>query len=299
MLWYLDGRENRADGRDNKPNENYARELLELHTLGVHGGYTQKDIMEIARCLTGWTVRGRKQLSLGGGGAGTVEFIHRRHDDGAKEVLGHTIPAGLGEGDLERVIEIVALHPSTCRHLAAKLCRRFIDDTPPDEAVTAVADSFQKSGGDIRETLGTLFATEAFQTSRGTRFKRPFHFLVSALRATNAAVPVQFDPARNDALMTFLTQTGHAPFHYPTPDGYPEDPSHWMGTLLWRWKFAQELERGAFDVNAETLAAQAGGAAPVMAHLLGRAPEADEIADGHASGQALAFCLSGPAFQMF
>src|ERR1041384_25647 len=99
MLWYLDGRANRKAGPSEKPNENYARELLELHTLGVHGGYTQKDVMEVARCLTGWTVRGKRQFSKA-----TVEFQQRLHDDGAKEVLGQRIPTGLGERDLDRVL---------------------------------------------------------------------------------------------------------------------------------------------------------------------------------------------------
>ena len=298
MLWYLDGRDNRTDGRDSKPNENYARELLELHTLGVHGGYTQKDIMEIARCLSGWTVWSRRQ-GLFRGGAGAVSFQPGRHDNGPKEVLGHIIPAGLGEKDIDRVLDIVALHPATCRHIATKLCRRFISDAPPEQAITTVVAAFKQSDGDIRDTLRALFATEAFRTSTGVRFKRPFHFLVSALRATNAAVRVQFNAANDEGLMTFLVQTGHTPFHYPTPDGYPEDPGHWMGTLLWRWKFAQELERGSFGVSPDALAAQAGGDTALMAHLLGRAPDAREIAEFHESGQGLALCLSGPAFQMF
>src|SRR5207302_4720804 len=105
MLWYLDGRVNRRARPDEKPNENYARELLELHTLGVHGGYTQRDVMEVARCLTGWTVRGTKQAKFG---LGTVEFSVRLHDNGEKTVLGQRIAPGGGERDIDRVLEIVA-----------------------------------------------------------------------------------------------------------------------------------------------------------------------------------------------
>lgn len=150
MLWYLDGRVNRSAGESERPNENYGRELLELHSLGVDGGYTQQDVMEVARCLTGWTVRERAKS---GYAVGKVEFRKDLHDDGPKTVLGIAIPAGLGAGDLDRVIEIVAHHPSTARYLAEKLCRRFIADDPPAAAVSAVAAAFQKSGGEIRRAL--------------------------------------------------------------------------------------------------------------------------------------------------
>ena len=144
---------------DEKPNENYARELMELHTLGVHGGYTQQDVMEVARCLTGWTVRGRRDDSF----ARTLKspqtdyfavfFRSEAHDDSAKRVLGHEIPAGLGKGDLDRVIEIVCAHPSTAQFIARKLCVRFIADDPPQSAVDAVAAAFSSGMGDIKAML--------------------------------------------------------------------------------------------------------------------------------------------------
>ncbi len=157
MLWYLDGRVNRRASDKETPNENYGRELLELHTLGVDGGYTQTDVMEVARCLTGWTVRARDKARFA---VGKVEFRRSLHDDGTKTVLGVKIPAGLGEGDLERVLDIVCHHPSTARYLAEKLCRRFIADDPPSSAVNAVAAAFTESAGDIRRTLATLFERE-------------------------------------------------------------------------------------------------------------------------------------------
>ncbi|HKC83590.1 MAG TPA: DUF1800 domain-containing protein, partial [bacterium] len=181
MLWYLDGRVNRRARPEERPNENYARELLELHTLGVHGGYTQGDVMEVARCLTGWTVRPRSGFRKG-----RVEFHTHEHDDGAKTVLGRRIAAGGGERDFQDVLDLVASHPMTSRHIATKLCRRFIADEPPETAVAAVAETFRTSGGDIRQTLRTLLTLSEFVSARGTKLKRPFHYLVSALRSTDA-----------------------------------------------------------------------------------------------------------------
>lgn len=293
MLWYLDGRVNRRAGESDRPNENYGRELLELHSLGVDGGYTQQDVMEVARCLTGWTVRERAKSGFA---VGKVEFRKDLHDDGPKNLLGTAIPAGLGAGDLDRVIEIVAHHPSTARHLAEKLCRRFISDEPPAAAVSAVADAFRKSKGEIRPTLTALFETPEFWSSRGGKTKRPFHFVVSALRATSARGNA------GPALQNHLLRLGNAPFQYPTPDGYPEEAQPWMATLLWRWKFALDFANRRIDGTsfpAAKLARAAGGETALAAHLLGRAPTPDEIAAATASGAPLALMLASPAFQTF
>jgi uncharacterized protein (DUF1800 family) len=289
MLWYLDGRSNRKSKADEKPNENYARELLELHTLGVHAGYTQRDVMEVARCLTGWTVRGKKSF-----GKATVEFHKSQHDHGAKEVLGHRIPAGLGEKDLDRVLEIVALHPATGRHIATKLCRRFISDEPSSATIATITGSFLSSRGDLRATLRKLFSTDEFLAARGNKFKRPFHFVVSALRATRANT----DADRQ--LVSYLERMGHVPFHYPTPDGYPGEPEPWLGTMLWRWNFAVNLFESKIKgtrADFKALTAQAGGEEKLMAHLLGRCPTKDERAAYGDSGAGPALCLASPAFQ--
>ena len=291
MLWYLDGRVNRRTKPEDKPNENYARELLELHTLGVHGGYTQQDVMEVARCLTGWTVRDRKKYFKG-----RVEFVARQHDDGAKRVLGETIPAGLGAGDLDRVLEIVVRHPGTARHLAWKLCRRFISDEPPEAAVAATAAAFTAAQGDIPATLRTLFATPEFLAPavRGAKFKRPMHFVVSALRATNAAT----DAAR--PLSDYLVRLGHAPFRYTTPDGYPEEAQHWQNTLLWRWNFAAALAANRIKgtrIEPEELRDRLGGDDALLATLLGRRPAELERSAYQESGAGLALVLASPAFQ--
>ncbi len=289
MLWYLDGRVNRKSSDDEQPNENYARELLELHTLGVHGGYTQRDVMEIARCLTGWTVRSEELF-----GKGKVEFKPHRHDDGAKVVLGQNIPAGGGASDLDRVLDIVAHHPSTARHLATKLCRRFIGQKPDDATVESVANAFTASGGEIRETLRVLITSLAFRASAGQKIKRPFRYLVSALRATGA------DTDGGEKLQSFLLSMGHAPFQYPTPDGYTDDTSPWLGTLLWRWNLAVALADGRLpgtSIELARLSQDLGDEGGLEAHLLGRLPRPSDTVNGGNPTMNLALHLASPTFQ--
>jgi len=303
MLWYLDGRVNRRATMAEKPNENYARELLELHTLGVHGGYTQQDVMELARCLTGWSVRSTGQPPYFQ--IGKVEFQASQHDFGAKQVLGEPIPPaplGLkreerdrwGRNELEHVLRIVTHHPATARHISTKLCRRFIADEPPVEAVNQVAAVFGRTGGDIRAALATLFATDEFRNHRGNKFKRPFNFVVSALRAAGARTDSGLE------IIDYLGRMGHAPFNYPTPEGSPAQAEPWMGTLLWRWNFAVALSQNQIKgtrVNLERLRKNAGGDEPLMAHLLGRKPTAEEVKAYQDSGTGLALLLASPAFQ--
>lgn len=300
MLWYLDGRVNRKAERSEQPNENYARELLELHTLGIGGGYSQRDVMEVARCLTGWTVRSEEFLSKG-----KVEFQTTLHDHGTKEVLGHTIPPGLGAEDLHRVLAIVTEHPSTAHHLASKLCRRFIADEPAAATVAEVATAFTHSAGDLRTTLRTLFASQDFQHSTGQKFKRPFHFLVSALRATGANLLLT-RRGEGRELYDYLLSMGHAPFQYPTPDGYPEEASPWYGTLLWRWNFATALAEGRLpgvELDLPGLIENLGGIQPLQAHLLGRQPTAEELhgttAEAAPPQMTLALTLASPGFQRY
>ena len=301
MLWYLDGRANVKRTPEEKPNENYARELMELHTLGVHGGYTQHDVMEVARCLTGWTILAKKDDGFSGKfrsplkDRAKVVFRKEAHDNGAKQVLGQDIPGGLGEGDLDRVVEIVAAHASTARFMATKLCVRFIADEPPPAAVEAVAGAFARSQGDIKTTLRTLFATPEFQASAGGKFKRPFHFVVSALRATNA----QTDADRG--VMSYLEKMGQVPFRYPTPDGYPARAQHWYATLLWRWKFALALANNHIQgtqIARKELQTAFGGDAALAATVLNRQPGVEESDALSKSGDALALLLASPAFQM-
>lgn len=287
MLWYLDGRVNRKQQGDDKPNENYARELMELHTLGLHGGYTQRDVMEVARCLTGWNVRSVKQFKKG-----KVEFHRNLHDDGPKTVLGHVIPAGLGEADIDRLLAILTNHPSTANYIATKLCRRFIADEPPAPAVKTVAATFRQTNGDIRATLRTLFNTEDFRNMRRTKYKRPFEFVASALRATHAETDA------GPRLTDYLLRLGHSPFQYPTPDGYPDHAAPWLGTLLWRWKFAVALSGNSIKGTRTSVTPQSyGGHEGLMSHFLGRRPEPAEVAAYHQSGNGPALLLASPDFQ--
>ena len=290
MLWYLDGRANVKRTSDERPNENYARELLELHTLGVHGGYTQADVMEAARCLSGWTVRDKNRLRKA-----TVEFHAEEHDDGEKRVLGIVIPAGGRERDAQILLDTLASHPATALHLATKLCRRFVADEPPLEAVEAVAAAFRSSSGDIPATLRALFERPEFRDARGTKLKRPFHYLVSILRATGA------ESDAGPALASYLARMGQAPFQYPTPDGYAQEAAAWQGALLWRWKLAAALAQDEIEgtrIDAPRLVERCGGEAGLVAHLLGRSPSAreSELFLGRGAPK-LGLLLASPAFQ--
>ena len=292
MLVYLDGQANRYRTAV-APNENYARELFELHTMGVNGGYTQKDVMEVARCLTGWTVS--KTWNKG-----SVSFEPKFHDNGEKIVLGKKLPAGGGERDLDAVLDLVTLHPSTAKYVAWKLCRRFVADHPSKELVERVTGSFTRSDGDIRATLRTLLGSEEFRQAKGIRFKRPFRYIVSALRALAAETTVP------SPLIRYFDRMGHLPFAYPTPDGYPDETEPWLGAFLWRWNYALELASGRIsgvDVHILDLQRSAGADDPLdlFPHFVGRAPTSAErtALAGHDPATTVGLILASPAFQRF
>ncbi len=302
MLVYLDGRDNKKSEPEDRPNENYARELLELHTLGVRGGYTQNDVMEAARCLTGWVVREKWA-------PGTVEFDAKRHDDGKKIVLGKTIAAGGGAKDVDSLLDVLVAHPACGRFLAQKLCRFFVADDPPRALVERVAAAFESSGGDIPTLLRTILTSVEFRGSKGQKLKRPFRYVVSSLRALGA------DAHARGELQRYLERMGHKPFQYPTPDGYPNVAGEWLATMLWRWNFALALAEGRLGdakIDVDELLDALGAdkknpVTPVMRHLLGRDPtpaerEALEAYLASEPGQrqprrALALALASPAFQ--
>ena len=221
MLVYLDNHVNEKS----HPNENYAREMMELHTLGVDGGYTQQDVMELARCLTGWTVKEHFWL-------GEFTFKADLHDQGVKNVLGLAIqPSGMKEA--EQVIGHLAVHPSTARFIAAKLTRRFIADEPPPQIVEKAAQVFLQTKGDIRSVLRVILLDGlAFAQPK---YKRPANFISSALRITDAET--------DGALHDYLLRMGQPYFNLPTPDGYPDVSEPWQGNLMPRWQFAFELMR--------------------------------------------------------
>lgn len=231
MLFYLDNFLNQASA----PNENYARELMELHTLGVDGGYTETDVKEVARCFTGWSIRFPGDTS---GPYGSFVYIPVIHDNNAKVVLQNTISAGGGQSDADQVLDILAVHPSTARFLATKLCRRFISDTPEQASIDAVAAAFTQSGGDIKATLRALFATTAFRSGADLKITRPVEYLSGLIRALAPDTPY---PTDNGQLFYFAQLIlGQLPFNWPTPDGYPDEQSYWSSTggLLNRWRLS-------------------------------------------------------------
>ena len=232
MLTYLDNHYNYKDG----PNENYARELLELHTMGVDNGYTQKDVEELARCLTGWGLEWRRKKY------GQFRFYKDYHDDKAKKVLGIKIPAKGGIKDGEKVVEMLAEHPSTAWYISFKLCRRFVSDSPSDKLVNEIADIYKSTGGDIKDMLRGIFSSTEFKNSVDQKVKRPFEYATSLMRV--------LDPGRNkyadSGMNWYLYRLGQAPFEWAPPDGYPDTARDWIHTsgLLNRWNFALHLAQG-------------------------------------------------------
>jgi uncharacterized protein (DUF1800 family) len=233
-------------------NENYARELMELHTLGVDGGYTQKDVQEVARCFTGWTIfapRGAgaaAQAMLNGPraemlreNAGKFFFNERAHDDGEKNVLGHKIPAGGGMKDGLLVLDILAHHPATARFIATKLVRHFVSDEPPANLVTRVAATFTKSDGDIRETLHAIFSSPEFNSplSYRAKVKRPFELAISAIRTLGG------DTTGGPQLHQWIARMGEPLYGFQTPNGYSDTAESWVNTggLLERLNFGLML----------------------------------------------------------
>jgi len=215
-------------------NENYGREILELHTLGVDGGYTQKDVTEVAKVFTGWTI---KQPRQGGG----FEFDERRHEPGTKQVLGHKIKEH-GEKEGAEVLEILAKHPSTSRFISRKLAIRFVSDNPPDSLIYRMADTFKKTDGDIREVLRTMFRSPEFWAADAYRakVKTPLEFVVSAVRATGV------DLQNAMPLVQALNRMGMPLYRMQPPTGYSSKAEAWVNSaaLLNRMNFALALGAG-------------------------------------------------------
>jgi len=241
MLFYLDNFQSvrpdiDAKAKGNRPkrglNENYARELMELHTLGVNGGYTQHDVIEVARCFTGWSI---EEPRKGGG------FIYKDkvHDKGEKIVLGHVIPAGGGENDGERVLDILAAHPSTARFISRQLAQRFVADNPPPALVEKMAKTFLEKRGDIREVMKTMLSQKEFwsQGAYQAKVKTPFEMVASSVRALNGDVTDAF------ALSNQVSNLGEPLYRKLEPTGYSNLNAEWVNSaaLLGRMNFALAL----------------------------------------------------------
>ncbi|ATB50464.1 DUF1800 domain-containing protein [Corallococcus macrosporus] len=234
-------------------NENYARELLELHTLGVEGGYTQQDVREVARCFTGWSIRQPRK-------APGFFFRRRAHDADDKQVLGQRVRGRRSTADGEQVLDLLARHPATARHVASKLARRFVSDSPPPALVERVAKVFLDSEGDLPTVYRALFDSPEFWApeARAAKVKTPFEFVVSALRATGAEVTVR------PRLVQSLAKMGEPLFRAPAPTGFPEHAAPWVnsGSLVARLNFSLELVSGRMPGTQVALKALATPAEP-------------------------------------
>ncbi len=258
---------NRAGGKGKRKsglNENYGRELMELHTLGVNGGYTQKDVTEVARVLTGWTIDPPQK-------GGSFKFEERMHDPGTKIVLGHKIKQH-GEKEGMEVLYLLAHHPSTARFISTKLAMRFVSDDPPPLLVDDMAQTFREKNGDIREVLKTMFQSPAFWGNDVYRvkLKTPLEFVVSALRATGAEVSDALPLARQ------LNTLGMPLYGMQPPTGYSMKPDAWVNSsaLLSRMNFSLALMAGkvkGVQVDADHLM-DSGAAAANATNNLSRDP---------------------------
>ena len=337
MLFYLDNWQSAADSgrsvagargarrragafpgrrRPRGINENYARELLELHTLGVDGGYAQKDVGEVARALTGWSIEP---------GAGAFVFRPAIHDADDKVVLGHRLRAGRGIEDGEEVLDILSRHPATARHIARKLVVRFVSDSAPPSLVARAAETFRRTDGDIREVVRTIVTSPEFfsRAAYRAKVKSPFELVTSALRTMNADVDATPRTAR------MVAQLGQPIFGRQTPDGWPETSNEWMnagailnrinfgfavaggrvpGASLDRWPPATKLASASRDAQVEGVvrAVLGGEASPESWTILrsgenplAKAGASDAMDPVRLSGlaQLLGLALGAPEFQ--
>lgn len=278
-----------ANARRRGINENYAREIMELHTIGVDGGYTQQDVHEVARCFTGWTLRRPR-------GEAEFYFEPRLHDAGAKVVLGTRIAAGGGMEDGLQVIDLLARHPATARFIAKKLVRRFVADEPPPLLVERAAETFRRADGDVRAVLRTIleapefFAEEFYQS----KVKKPLEYVASALRLMEAETKV------TPQLTRYLGRMGEPLFLAQPPTGFPDSGSSWISAdmLLTRMNFAADLV--ANRINGARVHRQASADALSLARLVapGALSPATRAALAETSGtDGVALLLAAPEFQ--
>ena len=216
-------------------NENYGRELLELHTLGVDGGYTQRDVIDVARAFTGWSL---KAADEGGGFA----FNAGAHDADEKVVLGTTLPAGRGVEDGDAVLDLLAHHPRTARFIATKLVRHFVADDPPASLVQRATDTFRQTDGDLRQVMAVIVASPEFYSRRAFRakVKTPYEVVVSTYRLLGGA------PDTAGRSLSYLGQLGAPLFGHLTPEGWPDVGEGWLntGSLLSRINFGGNAAAG-------------------------------------------------------
>jgi uncharacterized protein (DUF1800 family) len=303
MLFFLDNWESVGGtapqrGNAKRPvrglNENYARELMELHTLGVDGGYTQKDVTEVARCFTGWTIRQPRE-------GGDFFYNDKVHDKGEKIVLGVKIPAGGGKEDAEKVLDILARHPATARFISKKLAQRFVADDPPQKLIDKMAKTFRDKNGDIREVMKTMLTSDEFfsQAAYRAKVKTPFEMIVSAVRATGAQVDFAF-PLANQ-----IAQLGEPLYRKLEPTGYSDANSEWVNSaaLLARMNFALSLAQNKVPGSKLDAALFSGAPADIARQVLFTDAKPETLAaiekqtQGSANAPVVGLMLGSPDFQ--
>jgi uncharacterized protein (DUF1800 family) len=230
MLVYLDNYLNEKE----HPNENYGREVMELHTLSVTGGYTEDDVINVARAFTGWTVDDKKKTNAG------MVFSLEEHDTGPKTILGHQLPAGRGIEDGMDVLRILADHPSTAKFICRKLSVRFVADNPPQSLIDKMVATWTQNKGAIKPVLQTLFLSDEFNASVNMKLRRPLDLVIGAMRATGT------DFTEFNDLAWILEVLAQIPYNWHPPNGYPEPAAAWVNTsaLLGRWNAVFILSEG-------------------------------------------------------
>ena len=263
MLFYLD---QQLNGK-NSLNENYARELLELHTMGVDGGYTESDMVALTRILSGWTFKNLPTdellatLTEGQPLSPSLYFDPTQHDTGEKTFLGHYFPPGGGAGEKDRAIALILSQPAVSRHVARRICRHFVSDNPRAETIEAVASTYLSTNGHIPAMLKTAFDSAEFRDLSNIKIRRPQDFLVAAYRAAQVSrttalmevanindwsADVLAEPANLihlDILTEYAGRAGHALFEHPAPDGYPDYAEYWLSpnALNHQWRFTNDI----------------------------------------------------------
>jgi uncharacterized protein (DUF1800 family) len=310
MLFYLDNWQSQVP-RDDLPgqlppppearrpglNENYGRELMELHTLGVDGGYTQEDVIAVARAFSGWSIFDTAKYA-------EFQFQPAFHDRKEKVILGHTLPAGRGEQDGLDVIDILAHHPSTAKFISKKLAQRFVADDPPQALVDRMAATFTKTDGDLRAVLQTMFSSVEFMSEGAwqTKMKSPLEMVVSSVRAVNG------DVSDTTALAQRIADLGQPLYGKVEPTGYPNTGEAWTNTasILGRINFANALLGGPLaGVKVDMSRFNFKDPSAVAADLLSTAPSPQTLASiekGIQSKEATpsligSLVLSSPDFQ--
>jgi uncharacterized protein (DUF1800 family) len=257
MMVYLDNFLNTKYGA----NENYAREIMELHSLGVNGGYTETDVKQLARCFTGWGIDYTEA------NYGNFAYYDYLHDKGSKNVLGYFVPNGGGKNDADFLLLVLAYHPSTATFISRKMCRWLLSYEPPEPLVAKVADTYTYTGGDIKQMIRTIFyeALNVPTTRQDAKLRRPYHYVMSLVRA--------LEPEITDLTGLFyeMYPLGQMPYDWSPPNGYPDSFEAWGSALLPRWSFATRLlENQIYGIRVKPA---------IVTGLLGDIPNS-ELANG-------------------